>query len=129
MIATPEYNQSIPGVLKNAIDWLSRPTCEAIWVGKPVAITGATPGRWGTRLAQAALRQTLTATECLVMPSPMLFIGSAESLFDADGDLNDAATLASLRVFVNAFSQWIDDVELRSERHRRDLPASDPLPT
>jgi len=67
LIATPEYNQSIPGGLKNAIDWLSRR--EEVLVRKPVCIVGATAGPWGTRLAQAALRQVLGATESLVMPA------------------------------------------------------------
>ena len=67
LIATPEYNQSIPGGLKNAIDWLSRR--EEVLARKPVCIVGATAGRWGTRLAQAALRQVLGATESLVMPA------------------------------------------------------------
>ena len=110
LIATPEYNQSFPGVLKNAVDWLSRPAPKEVLLGKPIAIIGATPGRWGTRLAQAALRQTLTATESLVMPSPMLFVGGAEGMFDADGHLYDVATLTSLRAFMTAFAQWIEHV-------------------
>ncbi|HSB60074.1 MAG TPA: NAD(P)H-dependent oxidoreductase, partial [Vicinamibacteria bacterium] len=57
LVATPEYNHSIPGVLKNAIDWLSRPGPEEVLVGKPVALVGASSGEWGTRLAQSALRQ------------------------------------------------------------------------
>lgn len=116
LIATPEYNQSFPGVLKNAIDWLSRPAPKEVLLGKPIAIAGATPGRWGTRLAQAALRQTLTATESLVMPSPMLFVGSVESMFDAEGYLHDVATLTSLRAFMTAFSQWIEHVGSKSLR-------------
>lgn len=108
LIATPEYNQSLPGVLKNAIDWVSRPAPEEVLLGKPAAIIGATPGRWGTRLAQAALRHTLAATESRVMPSPMLFVGNAELLFDPEGHLHDVGTLASLRAFMNAFAQWIE---------------------
>lgn len=116
LIATPEYNQSIPGVLKNAIDWLSRPAPELVLRGKPVAIIGATQGRWGTRLAQAALRQTLAATESLIMPSPMLFVGNAESQFDYKGHLRDASTQQSLCTFMNAFAQWLDYVEPRPVR-------------
>lgn len=108
LIATPEYNQSIPGVVKNAIDWLSRPLPEDILVGKPVAILGASAGRWGTRLAQATLRQTLTATEAQVMPAPMLFVRDAEQVFDGDGALRDAGVSESLRTFLLAFSDWID---------------------
>jgi chromate reductase len=108
MIATPEYNQSLPGVLKNAIDWLSRPAPEEVLAGKPVAIAGVSSGRWGTRLAQAALRQTLAATESRVMPAPMLFVRDAGQLFDAaDGQLRDAATIESLQALLLAFAGWI----------------------
>jgi chromate reductase len=108
LIATPEYNQSLPGVLKNAIDWLSRPAPDEVLAGKPVAIAGVSSGRWGTRLAQAALRQTLAATESQVMPAPMLFVRDAGRLFDAvDGRLHDAATLESLRSLLKAFADWI----------------------
>lgn len=108
LIATPEYNQSLPGVLKNAIDWLSRPAPVEVLSGKPIAIMGASPGRWGTRLAQAALRQVLAATESAVMPAPMLFVRDAALAFDAHGQLVDAATLASLRNLLGAFDRWID---------------------
>lgn len=108
LIATPEYNQSIPGVLKNAIDWLSRQLPGDVLAGKPVAILGASTGRWGTRLAQAALRQTLTATEAQVMPAPMLFIQVARQMFDSDGSLRDAATREALQTLLLAFSQWIE---------------------
>ncbi len=107
LIATPEYNQSLPGVLKNAIDWLSRPGPEEPLAGKPVAIMGASTGRWGTRLAQAALRQTLAATEALVMPAPMLFVRDAAQVFDNHGGLHDAATGEALQILLLAFSSWI----------------------
>ena len=113
LLATPEYNQSIPGVVKNAIDWLSRPLPEDILVGKPVAIMGASTGRWGTRLAQAALRQTLTATEAQVMPAPMMFVRDAERVFDGNGALRDAGISESLHAFLLAFSDWIDLVGTR----------------
>lgn len=113
LIATPEYNQSIPGVLKNAIDWLSRPLPDDLLAGKPIAITGASSGRWGTRLAQAALRQTLTATEAQVMPAPMLFVRDAERAFASDGTMRDTATSESLRAFLDAFSDWIQRVGTR----------------
>jgi chromate reductase len=108
LIATPEYNQSIPGVLKNAIDWLSRDRPEAVLAGKPVAILGATAGRWGTRLAQAALRHTLYATEAQVMPAPSVFLADAASLFDAGGALTDPRARAAIRALVEAFGFWIE---------------------
>ena len=110
LIATPEYNQSLPGVLKNAIDWLSRPAPDEVLAGKPVAITGASAGRWGTRLAQAALRQVLAATESQVMPAPMLFVRDAAQLFDGDNGLSDAATLQLLQALLQAFLSWIERV-------------------
>jgi chromate reductase len=109
LIATPEYNQSIPGVLKNAIDWLSRGP-EKVLIGKPVAIAGATKGRWGTRLAQSHLRHVLYATEAVVMAQPSLFLAEAGRLFDSAGHLTDEATARSLREFLLAFSHWITRV-------------------
>ncbi|HEX7111755.1 MAG TPA: NAD(P)H-dependent oxidoreductase [Mizugakiibacter sp.] len=107
LIATPEYNQSLPGVLKNAIDWLSRPWPDEVLAGKPVAVIGASSGRWGTRLAQAALRQVLYATEARVLPAPNLYVREAEHLFDAGGRLQDAATFESLAAVLSAFARWI----------------------
>src|SRR6266516_4615200 len=87
LISTPEYNQSMSGVLKNVIDWLSRGGPEEVLIGKPIAIMGASGGRWGTRLAQANLRQVLTATESLVMPQPAVFVAEAAKVFDEHGQL------------------------------------------
>ena len=105
LIATPEYNQSMPGVLKNAIDWLSR--TEPVLEAKPVAVIGATVGNWGTRLAQAAVRQTLTAAGALVMPQPMLFVARANERFDPSGRLHDAEVSSGLRKVAQAFRQWM----------------------
>jgi chromate reductase len=107
VIATPEYNHSVPGVLKNAIDWLSRPASEPVLSGKPVAITGASSGAWGTRLAQAALRQVLYATESPVLPRPALFVRDAARVFDHAGQLIDARTEEQLRGLLVAFAAWI----------------------
>ncbi len=107
LIATPEYNQSLPGGLKNTIDWLSRPTPDEVLSGKPVAIIGASTGRWGTRLAQNALRQVLYATESLVMPRPSLFVRDAARLFDASGRLVDPATRKGLGAVLAALAEWI----------------------
>lgn len=110
LIATPEYNQSIPGILKNAIDWLSRATPDEVLAGKPIAIIGASSGRWGTRLAQNALRQTLYATESLIMPTPALFVREAAGLFDDAGRLCDIPTRNSLQAVLDLFANWIDFV-------------------
>ncbi len=110
LIATPEYNQSIPGVLKNAIDWLSRAAPDEVLAGKPVAIVGASGGRWGTRLAQHALRQTLIATESLIMPTPALFIRDVNGMFDDAGRLSDMPTRDSLQAVLDSLANWIDVV-------------------
>ncbi len=107
LIATPEYNQSMPGVLKNAIDWLSRPPDEVL-AGKPVAVIGATSGRWGTRLAQAAVRQTLYAAEAIVLPKPALYLRNAANAFDSEGRLTDQATRGMLDAVLIAFTGWIN---------------------
>jgi chromate reductase len=109
-IATPEYNYSLPGVLKNALDWASRAPERAL-NDKAVAIVGATPGRWGTVRSQLALRQMLLFPGCRVLPSPMLLIPEARSLFDADGNLTDAATRTQLIGVLEAFAVWIRQVD------------------
>lgn len=116
LIATPEYNQSLPGVLKNALDWLSLdgPQGEVLH-GKPIAVTGASSGPWGTRLAQTALRQVLHACGALVMPTPTLFVASAESRFHADGTLADEALAASLRRLTSALEPWIAQLRPHAE--------------
>jgi chromate reductase, NAD(P)H dehydrogenase (quinone) len=106
IIVTPEYNQSIPGVTKNLVDWMSRGE-PRILARKPVAIAGATPGPWGTRLAQAALRHTLTACGSLVMPLPQVYVRSAADTFDDQGRLQDARTDQQLRGFMQAFAAWV----------------------
>ncbi|KQZ68360.1 NAD(FAD)-dependent dehydrogenase [Rhodanobacter sp. Root561] len=111
VIATPEYNQAIPGVLKNVLDWLSResPIGEVL-AGKPVAVLGASSGPWGTRLAQASLRQVLHTCGALVMPAPSLFVARAAERFDAQGWLTDTATLQSLQSFLLGFDSWMERV-------------------
>lgn len=108
LIATPEYNHAIPGVLKNALDWLSRESPDGeVLVEKPVAVLGASSGPWGTRLAQASVRQVLHTCGALVMPAPTLFIANAATRFDEHGALSDATTAQSLQRFVLAFDRWM----------------------
>jgi chromate reductase len=106
LIATPEYNQSLPGVVKNMVDWLSRGE-PVVLDGKPAGILGATPGSWGTRLAQSMLRHTLTACGALVMPAPQLYLRSAAGLFDAQGRVIDSRTQDSLVAFLASFDEWL----------------------
>jgi chromate reductase len=109
LIATPEYNYSLPGVLKNALDWASRAPERAL-NDKPVAIVGATPGRWGTVRSQLALRQMLMFPACRVLPAPLLTIPEAREHFDGDGNLTDVATRAQLVGVLEAFDIWIRQV-------------------
>lgn len=110
LIATPEYNQSIPGAVKNLIDWLSVGTPDRVLTGKPIAVIGASTGAWGTRLAQAAVRQTLAACECLVLPGPAVFVREAAALFDAEGHLVDERAGQVLDTMLVAFAEWINRV-------------------
>ena len=88
LIATPEYNASIPGALKNALDWASRPFPHNVLHGKPAAVIGASTGLFGAVWAQAELRKALAASGAAVLDSG-LAVGSADSAFDADGSLAD----------------------------------------
>jgi chromate reductase, NAD(P)H dehydrogenase (quinone) len=91
LIATPEYNYSVPGVLKNAIDWISRPP-EPPLNGKPVAILGASMGALGTARAQYHLRQIFVFLNTFTLNKPEVFIGAAHTKFNADGELTDEMT-------------------------------------
>ncbi|HEV2538821.1 MAG TPA: NADPH-dependent FMN reductase [Frateuria sp.] len=111
LIATPEYNHAMPGALKNALDWLSRESPQGeMLAGRPAAVLGASAGPWGTRLAQASLRQVLHTCGALVMPSPTLFVAHAGQRFDAQGRLADPGLQASLSRFMAAFAAWIERV-------------------
>ena len=89
IIVSPEYNYSVPGVLKNTIDWVSRPYGDSAWKGKPVAIMGASAGVLGTARAQYHLRQTFVFLDMPVVNQPEVMIGSAAAKFDANGNLAD----------------------------------------
>ncbi len=90
LLCTPEYNYSIPGVLKNAIDWASRPYGDSAWNGKPVAIMGASVGAFGTMRAQYHLRQCFVFLNMDAVLQPEVAIGNAAEKFDAQGNLTDA---------------------------------------
>ena len=104
LLATPEYNQSVPGVVKNLIDWLSR---EDAFSGLPVAVIGASTGPWGTRIAQTSLRQMLLSVQAVVMSDPTLFVPQVETLLDDDGELVDPQTSRRLERLVSSFADWI----------------------
>ena len=106
LIATPEYNWSVPGVLKNAIDWASRPPASTPLKHKPIAIMGASPGLFGTARAQLALRQSLIFPDAYVLPNPQVAIMSAGDKFDQDGNLTDERARESVRALVQALVTW-----------------------
>jgi chromate reductase len=110
LVVTPEYNQSVPGVVKNMIDWLSRSDGPEGLEGKPVAVIGVTTGPWGTRLSQSQLRQILTSVQALVLPQPTLFLRDADALLDEEGNLHDEVTLHRLQELLVAFDRWIRQV-------------------
>ena len=105
LIVTPEYNHSIPGVLKNALDWASRPP-QMPFIGKPVAIMGATPGRGGTLRAQLHLRQILTGLNMHVLNRPEVLIREAESKFNSEGRLTDQETGEQIRKLLQGLRDW-----------------------
>ena len=107
VIATPEYNYGVPGVLKNAIDWVSRPAFKSVLVHKPVAIIGAAPGAVGTARAQADLRNVLFGTLAEVFPYPEVLVGQAYQRLK-DGRLEDEATREVVREMLERYVAWID---------------------
>ncbi len=115
LIATPEYNYSMPGVLKNAIDWVSRPPAETPLRHKPVALIGASTGGFGTVRAQLALRQVFVFTESFVMPKPELLVSQAGRLFDDAGNLVDPGVRDRLRAVVEALADWARRFQVGAE--------------
>ena len=107
LISTPEYNYGVPGVLKNAIDWASRPAGKSALNRKPAALMGCSPGLGGTIRAQHSLRQSFVFTETHVMSQPEIKIPSAAALFDASAKLTDENTRQYIKKFLEAFAKWI----------------------
>ena len=107
LIVTPEYNYGVPGVLKNAIDWASRPAGKTPLNRKSAALMGCSPGLGGTIRAQHALRQSFVFTETHVMSQPEIKIPSAAPLFDSSGELTDENSRDHVKKFLEAFAVWI----------------------
>ncbi len=106
LFVTPEYNYSIPGVLKNAIDWASRPYGDSAWDGKPVAIMGASVGGIATARAQYHLRQMLVFLNMHAINRPEVMIGNCADVFDADGTLKDEKTRGLIRDLIKSLVDW-----------------------
>jgi chromate reductase, NAD(P)H dehydrogenase (quinone) len=109
LLVTPEYNNSIPGVFKNAIDWLSRPPADArrVFGGKPFAIIGASAGNWGTILSQSAWLPVLRTLGTLPWFGGRLAVPRAASVFDEAGNLKDAAVEEQLKQFLAGFVSFL----------------------
>lgn len=107
LFATPEYNHGVPGVMKNAVDWASRPPRDAALNAKPVGIIGASPGQTGTARGQSQLRQAFEFTNSFCMPQPELLVFRAHEKFDAEGRLVDDATAEYLGRYLAAFGDWV----------------------
>ena len=122
LFATPEYNYSIPGVLKNAIDWISRMDPQPL-DRKAIAIMGATMGTLGTARAQYHLRQVLVFLNGLVMNRPEVFVSSAHEKIDKDGHVTDDQTRAYLADFLEKVQSWVAAVgRMNNDPHSAEEP-------
>jgi chromate reductase len=108
LFATPEYNRSVPGFLKNAIDVASRPYGKSAWDAKPAAIVSVSPGAIGAFGANHHLRQSLVFLNMPTMTQPEAYVGGAAQLVDANGDFAKPETKEFLGKFLAAFERWID---------------------
>ncbi|MGH7033065.1 MAG: NADPH-dependent FMN reductase, partial [Stellaceae bacterium] len=108
LFVTPEYNRSITGALKNAIDVGSRPYGKSAWNGKPGAVVSVSPGAIGAFGANHHVRQTLVFLNVPTMPQPEAYLGGADKLFDAEGKIANPGTRDFLANFLTAFDRWIE---------------------
>ncbi|QQG50672.1 MAG: NAD(P)H-dependent oxidoreductase [Candidatus Saccharibacteria bacterium] len=107
LFITPEYNRSVPGVLKNAIDWASRPYGANSFAGKPVGMVGASIGPVGTAVAQSDLRHIVGFLDMKPLGQPEVYIANAMPLFSDSGELVDERWIKNLRQFIAAFDTWV----------------------
>jgi chromate reductase len=108
LIATPEYNRSFPGVLKNAIDWASRPYGDSVFGGKPVGIIGASVGASGTAMAQQHLRNVLAYLDAPTLGQPEVFIQYTSERFAEDGTVSDPSTREFLGDWLDTYRTWVE---------------------
>jgi NAD(P)H-dependent FMN reductase len=109
LLVTPEYNNSIPGVMKNAIDWMSRPPADIprVFGGKPIALMGATPGASGTILSHAAWLPVLRTLTTRPWFGPRVYVSQAAKVFDGEGHLTDESVRANVRNFLLGFAEFV----------------------
>lgn len=108
IIATPEYNRSVPGVLKNMIDWTSRPYGDSAWTGKPVLVVGASGGTIATALAQYDLKKVLLYVGAHVLGQPEFMLGLAGSVITDEGEFDDDDTIAHVQKALTAFAAFAE---------------------
>jgi chromate reductase len=108
LLVTPEYNRGPPGVLKNAIDWASRPYGQNSFTGKPVAISGTSPGAVGTAVAQAQLRTSLIVLDAILLGQPEVYFQFKPGLIAEDFSIEDEQARTFLELFLSRFDAWID---------------------
>ncbi|HMI83447.1 MAG TPA: NADPH-dependent FMN reductase [Polyangiaceae bacterium] len=108
LFVTPEYNRTVPGVLKNAIDVGSRPYGKSVWSKKPAAVVSVSPGAMGAFGANHCVRQSLVFLDMPAMQQPEAYIGGADKLFDSSGKLTSDSTRELLKKFVDAFAAWVE---------------------
>jgi chromate reductase len=108
LFVTPEYNRSVPGVLKNAIDVGSRPYGKSVWSGKPGAVTSVAPGAIGGFGANHHLRQSMVFLNVPMMQQPEAYVGGAANLFDDKGALTNEGTRKFFENFIGAFAKWVE---------------------
>jgi NAD(P)H-dependent FMN reductase len=115
LLATPEYNNSLPGVTKNAIDWLSRPPADIrrVFGGKPVALLGASPGGFGTILSQNAWLPVFRTLGARLWSEGRLLVPRAQAVFDADGNVTDPKVRDALRGFVEGYVKFVESIRQR----------------
>lgn len=107
LMVTPEYNRSVTPVIKNVVDWCSRPWGDNTLKHKPVALAGASLGTIGSSVGQAALRTPLLVLDAILMGQPEIYLGYKEGMFDADHNVPDEGLRGLLQRHVDAFEAWI----------------------
>lgn len=110
LFVTPEYNRSVPAVLKNALDVGSRPYGHNVWNGKPGGIISVSPGAIGAFGANHHLRQPMVFLNVLLLQQPEAYIGKVSTLLNDNGELTDESTIKYLKTYMDAFAKWVDTV-------------------
>lgn len=113
LFVTPEHNRSIPALLKNAIDWGSRPAAHSCWIDKPAAMLGASTGQTGTACAQQHLRNILSPQQMIVMGKPELYLHLKDGMIDDEGGVADESVQKRLEAFLERFAAWVERMGAR----------------